>query len=237
MTFRDRLFATIQSARPVLEEPGVLIVGSEVPNLLEAGAAATLVVSRDLDIGVPVHCHAAVKSHLPELLVHFVPAVDEPSVWTPRSSDLLEVNFVGMDPTQDPAQAYVLEDDELPLLVFGALSLVAPGAEMLIAGTRIRVPRLAGLLLEKLVTDRSGEKGDRDLLVALGLLVTARPADVDELNLGYRGLRTDLRHTVRSNLTLLSLIEARTGMPDPTPQRSTVAALLQRLETSDGGLP
>jgi hypothetical protein len=40
MTFRDRLIATIQAARPVLEDPGVLVVGSEVPNLLEPGAAA-----------------------------------------------------------------------------------------------------------------------------------------------------------------------------------------------------
>ena len=64
MTFRDRLIATIQAARPVLEDPGVLVVGSEVPNLLEPGAAATLVVSQDLDIGVPVDRHAAVKRRL-----------------------------------------------------------------------------------------------------------------------------------------------------------------------------
>jgi hypothetical protein len=84
MTFRDRLFATIQSARPVLEEPGVLVVGSEVPNLIEPDAAATLVVSQDLDIGVPVCSHAAVKRRLPELLSHFQPSPDEPSVWIAR---------------------------------------------------------------------------------------------------------------------------------------------------------
>ncbi len=33
MTFRDRLLATIEAARPVLEEPDVLVVGSEVPSL------------------------------------------------------------------------------------------------------------------------------------------------------------------------------------------------------------
>jgi hypothetical protein len=33
--FRDRLLATIRAARAVLEAPGVLVVGSEVPNLLE----------------------------------------------------------------------------------------------------------------------------------------------------------------------------------------------------------
>jgi hypothetical protein len=237
MVFRDRLLATIRAARPVLEGPGVLIVGSEVPNLLEVGAAATLVVSQDLDIGVPVDQHAAVKQRLPELLPTFSPSPDEPSVWIPRSSDLLEVNFVGIDPAHDPADAYVLEDDQLPLLVFGALSLVVPGAELEVAGTRIRLPRPAGLLLEKLVTDRTGEKGDRDLLVALGLLMTVGPGDHDELDAAYRGLRPELRHTVRSNLTLLSLLEPRTGMPDPRPWRHAVAALLCRLEAGEGDLP
>ena len=231
MTFRDRLLATIQAARSVLEQPGVLVVGSEVPNLLEPGAAATLVVSQDLDIGVPVDCHAAVRRRVPELLLHFTQSADEPSVLTPRSADLLEVNFVGIDRTQDPTDAYALEDDRLPLLVFGALSLIEPGAEIDIEGTRIRVPRPAGLLLEKLVTDRTGDKGERDLLVALGLIVTAAPADFDELGLAYLGLRPELQHTVRSNLTLLSLIEARAGMPDPGPQRTRVAALLRRLES------
>jgi hypothetical protein len=235
MTFRDRLLATIRAARSVLEDPGVLVVGSQVPNLLEPGAAATLVVSQDLDIGVPVDCHAAVKRRLPELLLHFTPSADEPSVWAPRSPDLLEVNFVGMDRAQDPTDAYVLEDDQLPLLVFGALSLVEPGAEIDVEGTRIRVPRPAGLLLEKLVTDRTGEKGERDLLVALGLIVTMGPADFDELSVAYERLRPELQHTVRSNLTLLSLIEARTGMPDPRPQRTAVAALLRLLESGEGG--
>jgi hypothetical protein len=237
MTFRGRLLATIRAARAVLECPGVLVVGSEVPNLLEPGAAATLIVSQDLDIGVPVDCHAAVKQRLPELLLHFLPSEDEPSVWTPRARDLLEVNFVGIDYRQDPTDAYMLEDDQLPLLVFGALSLVEPGAEIDIEGTRIRVPRTAGLLLEKLVTDRTGVKGERDLLVALGLIVTGGLADFDELDVVYRRLRPDLQHTVRSNLTILSLIEARTGMPDPRPQRAAIAALLRRLESGDRNLP
>lgn len=232
MAFRDRLLATIRAARPVLEHPGVLVVGSEVPNLFEPGAAATLVVSQDLDVGVPVDRHAAVKRRLPELR-DFHPSPDEPSVWIPHAADLLELNFVGMDPRQDPADAYVLDDDQLPLLVFGALSLIAPGDEIEIEGTRVRLPRLAGLLLEKLVTDRTGEKGERDLLVALGLLTAAGRADVDELEAAHRRLRPELRHIVRSNLTLLSLIDARAGMPDPRPRRADVAALLRRLEAGD----
>ena len=67
MAFRDRLLATIRAAGPVLESADVLVVGSEVPNLLEPGLASTLVVSQDLDIGVPISRHAAVKARLPAL--------------------------------------------------------------------------------------------------------------------------------------------------------------------------
>jgi hypothetical protein len=234
MTFRERLFATIGAARAVLETPGALVVGSEVPNLIEPGAAATLVVSQDLDVGVPVEHHARIKQRLPDLLRHFTPSPDEPSVWVPKTADLLEVNFVGMDRAQDPGDAYVLDDDRLPLLVFGALSLVEPGAELDVDGTKVRLPRPAGLLLEKLVTDRTGEKGERDLLVALGLMVTAGPADFDEFEQAYGRLPPELQHAVCSNLTVLSLIEARAGMPDPLPRRTMVAALLRRLESKGG---
>ncbi len=236
MSFRDRLLATIRAARPVLEEPEVLVVGSEVPNLLQPEAASTLVVSQDLDIGVPVNRHASVKGRLAEMMPSLTPSPEEPSVWTPRSPDLLEVNFVGIDRSRDPADAYVLQDDQLPLLVFGALSLVTAGAEIELAGTRVRLPRPAGLLLEKLVTDRTGAKGDRDLLVALGLLMTAGPADLDELDTLYGALRPELRHVVRSNLTVLSLLEPASGMPDPRPQRATVASLLRRLEHVEGDI-
>jgi hypothetical protein len=234
--FRDRLIETIRAARPVLESPGVLVVGSEVPNLLERGAAATLVVSQDLDVGVPVDHHAALKSRLGELQ-EFEPSIDEPSVWTPRSPELLELNFVGMDPSQDPAEAYVLEDDRLPLLVFGALSLVSRGAAVEIGGVRLTLPRPAGLLLEKLVTDRTGEKGERDLLVALGVLAASGPADLDEVEGLYRRLRPELRHCVRSNLTILSLLAPRAGMPDPQPRRAEVAELLRRLEAGETETP
>ena len=113
----------------------------------------------DLDIGVPAHRYGAVKERIGEL-VEFVPSAEEPSVMTPRSPHLLEVNFVGMDSEQDPADAYVFEDDRLPLLVFGGLALVRPGPTIEVEGVRVRLPRTAGLLLEKLVTDRTGEKGD-----------------------------------------------------------------------------
>lgn len=236
MTFRDRLLATIRAAQPVLEVQGVLVIGSEVPNLLEPGAAATLVVSQLLDIGVPVDRHPTVKRRLDELR-EFEPSADEPSVWVPRSPGLLELNFVGMDPHQDPAEAYVLEDARLPLLVFGALSLLSLGAVIEVEGTRVPLPRLAGLLLEKLITDRTGEKGERDLLVASALLATAGRADSEELEQAYRRLRPELRHAARSNLTILSLLGPRNGMPDPRLRRAEVAALLRRLEAGEGDLP
>jgi hypothetical protein len=118
--------------------------------------------------------------------------------------------------------------------VFGALSLLSPGAELELMDTRIRLPRNAGLLLEKLVTDRTGEKGERDLLVALGLLMTATPDDLGEVEAMFRRLQPELRHIVRANLTILSLLDARPGMPDPEPQRADVAAFLRRLERIEG---
>ncbi|MCC7032098.1 MAG: hypothetical protein IT179_04595 [Acidobacteria bacterium] len=232
MTFRDRLLATIAAARPVLEAPGVLIVGSEVPNLLQPEVAATLVVSQDLDIGVPIAHHAEVASRLVDLR-QFAPSAEEPSVWVPHMPDLLELNFVGMDAAQDPAEAYVLADPHLPLLVFGALSLVVPGKTLDIGGSRVRLPRAGGLLLEKLVTDRTGDKGERDLLVALGLLQVASDDDLSELVAGYRALRPELQYAVRSNLTQLSLLAPHEGMPDPRTGRTLVHALLRTLERGE----
>lgn len=228
MTFRDRLIATIAAAAPVLDVPGVLVVGSEVPNLLEPDAAATLVVSQDLDLGIPVGRHAEVKRRLPAL-AGFRPSPDEPSVWVPVDPSLLELNFVGIDAARDLDEAVVLDDPDLPLLVFGALRLLAPGPEVEIGGARLRLPRPAGLLLEKLVTERTGEKGERDLLVALGLLILAGPGDLDEFVSMFEALAPDWRHAVVSNLTVLSLIEARAGMPDPTSRRAHVADVVARL--------
>jgi len=231
MSFRDRLVATLRAIEPVLLEPGVLVVGSEVPNLLEPGAASTLVVSQDVDIGVPVTAHAAVKERLRSVEA-LRPSPEEPSVWIPpQGSTLLEVNFVGMDAAlADPGAAYVLEDHELPLLVFGALSLVEPADPIDVDGIRVPVPRKAGLVLEKLLTDRTAEKGERDRLVALGLLLIGDERDLTELEARYAALAAADRHTVRSNLAILSLTHRRLGMPDPEPQRERVATLLRRFE-------
>jgi hypothetical protein len=87
------------------------------------------------------------------------------------------------------------------------------------------------------VTDRTGEKGERDLLVALGVLRVSTSEDLDELESLYRRLRPELRHAVRSNLTILSLLAPRSGMPDPEPRRAEVAALLGRLAAADPEAP
>ena len=93
------------------------------------------------------------------------------------------------------------------------LAMVTTFRERLAATIRAARPILEepgvlvpGLLLEKLVTERTGEKGDRDLLVALALLSVGRPDDLDTFDEQYRRLRPDLRHGIRSNLTILSLL-------------------------------
>ena len=233
VAFRDRLFATLRAVRPVLEEPGILIVGSEVPNLLQPGAASTLVVSQDVDIVVPLASHEATKRALRSVTALRASA-DEPSVWVPASGDMLEVNFIGLDPAlTDLTEVQVKEDEELPLMVFGALSVLRPAPPLEIEGLRIPRPRLASLALEKLLTDRSGAKGDRDLLVVAGLLLLADDESVAELVASARALPSDLRHAVTSNLAALSLLAPVDGMPDPRPLRARTAALLARLDPRD----
>lgn len=234
MTFRDRLLGTLLQLRPVLEEPGVLVVGSQVPNLLQPDAASTLVVSEDVDLAVPVDRVDVIKARLRQ--VHgFVPSADEPSVYVPTSSALIEANFLGIDPRiRDASETYVLEDAELPLMVFGPLGLLRPGSIVNVDGLRLPLPRAADLMVEKLLTDRTGEKGARDLLVVAGVLATATPRDLDELVVVARGMSAESRHTIRSGLTVLSLMEARPGMPDPAPVREQVTRLLSRIEAHGG---
>lgn len=207
-----------------------MVVGSEIPNLLEAGAASTLVVSDDVDIAVPVTRHGEVKERLRQV-EGFSPSTEEPSVWLPTQEGSIEVNFIGLDPSLvDVTDSYVLADDILPLLVFGQLKLLRPGRVLEIGGARIPLPRPAGLMLEKLLSDRSGVKGDRDLLVVLGLLLTCTDEDLGDLVVAYRSLAPDLRHTARSNLTVLSLLGTVAEMPNPEEHRARIASLLERLE-------
>ena len=213
MTFRDRLLGTLRLLRPVLEEPGVLVVGSEVPNLLELGAASTLVVSQDVDLGVPVNRVERIKKHLRKV-EGLEPSAEEPSVYVPRSPALIEANFLGLDPRiKEPSETYVLEDVELPLMVFGPLGLLRPGSVIDIGGLRVPLPRPADLIVEKLLTDRTGEKGVRDLLVVAGLLGITRVADLDELVFVASGLSAESRHAISSSLTLCSASSDSTISP------------------------
>ena len=228
--FRDRLVATLRAVAPILEVEGVLVVGSEVPNLREKGAASTLVVSQDVDIGVPILAHEQVKRRL-DHLEGLTPSSEEPSVWVPTDPDLLEVNFVGFDPgATNLDDTRILEDARLPLMVFGPLSLLRPGEKVDVEGVPVPLPRTAGLILEKLVTDRTGTKGDRDLLVVLGMLVVATEEDRRELASAYAAFDPEHRHVVRGNLAVLSLLGTVPGMPDPVPHRALLAALLGELE-------
>ena len=58
----------------------------------------------------------------------------------------------------------------------------SPGAVLDLRDLEVPLPRRAGLLLEKLLTERVAEKGARDLLVVVGLLVVMRESDFDELD-------------------------------------------------------
>jgi hypothetical protein len=232
VSFRERLLSTLRAVQSVLDEPGVMVAGSQVPNLLEPMARASLVVSQPVDIVVPVEKHASVQRRL-STVTEFEPSKDEPSVWIPRDSQLLEVNFIGMDTGPRAGETYVFEDAHLPLLVFGNLSFLRMGKPIEVDGLMIPVPRASGLLIEKLLTDRSGEKGDRDLLVVMGLLLVAESVDVDEFELVYRSLWPEQRYVICSNLSVLSLLPPRMQMPDPVPHRARLAQLLARLEHSE----
>ncbi len=83
MRFLDRLLASLREMQPVLDVPGVMVGGSQVPNLLEPGAASTLVVSQDVDLVVPVSRHGEVKQAL-DRIAGYSPAPEEPSVWLAR---------------------------------------------------------------------------------------------------------------------------------------------------------
>jgi hypothetical protein len=229
--FKTRLLNTLRALQPVLGEPGVLVAGSEVPNLLQPDAASTLVVSQDVDVAVSVRAVTAIKERL-RGIEGLAPSRDEPSVWLPTAPGLLEANFIGMDDRR-PGETYVREDPELPLLVFGHLSWLRPGKVLELGSLRVPLPRPAGLILEKLVTDRSGEKGDRDLLVALGLLVTCDDGDLREMAQLYRDLQPEDRYAVRSGLSTLSLLAPRPQMPDPVPHRGLIARILAALEQGE----
>jgi hypothetical protein len=232
MEFRDRLMETLRAIQPVLDVPGVMVIGSEVPTLLQGAGEPAIVVSQDVDVGVAVGSHEEVKRRLGDV-VRLRPAREEPSVWLPTDPALIEVNFVGIDASiSDIAETYVLEDPALPLLVFGPLSLLSAAERIDAQGVRLALPRPAGLLLEKLVTERTGEKGDRDLLVVLALLLVMKGADVEDAVDGFSRLSAEQRTAAVSNLTVLSLMDARPGMPDPSPHRRDISRLLDRLEAA-----
>lgn len=228
--FRDRLIATLRAVQPVLDVPGVVVVGSEVPNLIEPDAASTLVVSQDVDIAIPLSVHDDVLRALSSV-TGLVASKEEPSVWLPTDEALIEVNFLGVDPSVDDAtESFPFEHSTLPLMVFGALSWAPRARTIEVEGVRVPLPSLAGLLLEKLATDRSGLKGDRDLLVALGVLLGMTEADHVELETRLSALSTTAKRNLTANAGLLSVLGPSPGVPDPTAHRARILALLARVE-------
>ena len=201
-----------------------------MPNLLEPNAAATLVVSQDVDLVIPVTAHHEVRDALAGV-AGYKASAEEPSVWLPDDPERLEINFIGRDPrVHETSDSYVLDDSKLPLLVFGLLSLLEEGTTVDTAGVRVRVPRPAGLMVEKLLTERAGLKGERDLLVAMGLLMQCNEFDFREVGTLFEALSPDARNMLLANLMLLSLMHPVPHMPDPSRGRDEVRSLIARLE-------
>jgi len=207
-----------------------MVGGSQVPNLLQPGAASTLVVSQDVDLVIPISAHQQVRESLANVKGYRA-SPDEPSVWLPDDPDRLEINFIGRDPElRETNDSYVLDDPRLPLLVFGLLSFLREGATIEASGIRVPLPRPAGLAVEKLLTERSGLKGERDLLVALGLLMVCDESDLLEIARIFQTMPSEARGMVLGNLAVLSLMQPLPGMPNPTQGREAVDALLKRLK-------
>lgn len=224
---------TLKAITSIIEIPDILIGGSEVPNLIQPAAACSLVVSGDVDIVVPVPLHETVKERIPALTL-FRQSIEEPSVLEPVDENLLEVNFIGLDRREEySGETYILEDRDFPMIVFSRLSLLEPGEPVIVDDLSLPVPQPAGLLAEKLLTDRSGVKGDRDLLVALALLLVCKPEDLRGFERTYQSLSQEDRYTIRSGLSTLSLLQSIPDMPDPTPHRALIAGLLRRLEQKE----
>ena len=114
--------------------------------------------------------------------------------------------------------------------MFGLLSLLHEGQLLQVGDVRVRLPRPAGLLIEKLLTERAGLKGQRDLLVALGLLLVSRRDDVDEVTERFVELSDEQKKTVIGSLAILSLMGSAPEMPDPARAREEIATLIERLE-------
>ncbi len=228
MEFAERLLMTIKDISDLFID-GVIVIGSEAPNLFSFYEKSPVIVSKDIDLGVDVKAHNGLKEKITGLQT-FKISEDEPSVLTPLGPQL-EVNIVGIDRRlTDISESYVLEDSRLPMMVLGNLSLIEPGQVINIAGINVPMPKKAGLLLEKLLTERSGIKGERDLLVALALLLIINEQEKTEFLMSYGKLDPELRQQILTNLTLLSALPPHHAMPDPRPCRQMIFEFIQRIE-------
>jgi hypothetical protein len=68
----------------------------------------------------------------------------------------------------------------------------------------------------------------------VGLNVDEKPPISDEFVALMRQVSAESRHTIRSALTVLSLMEGRPAMPDPLEAREAVARLLSMIGGHDG---
>jgi len=69
----------------------------------------------------------------------------------------------------------------------------------------------------------------RAIQPVLGLLLVSADADLAEFSAMIKLISPEARHVIDSNLSILSLLPARAGMPDPTMERARVNALVRLL--------
>ena len=176
MTFRERLIGTLRQLQPVLEEPGVLVVGSEVPNLLQQDAASTLVVSQDVGLAVPVDRVEAVKMRKRACIVRTRAAIRR---WKYRQRDhAAGVWFRIRRVLADAKEAYVISIGDAKRLLTEGYKEEACGAQVEPQKTIIFVDpmRLAHLQSRRRIPVRLGPDFLLAAAVALVPFDSRRPS-------------------------------------------------------------
>ncbi|MEW5692344.1 MAG: hypothetical protein AB1765_03500 [Candidatus Hydrogenedentota bacterium] len=205
ISFRTKLLNTLKILKDIL--PHTIIIGSEVPNLIRINKKVDLFVSEDIDVGIPVLKFKIIKSGIKRLLKKYYVSRDEPSILCPKTNELLEINFLGIDKNLDDLDdVYIFRDGLVSFIVFGTLSLIK-GKKVSINGMKVILAEPASLLVEKLLTERSHIKGERDIIVA-GLLleVIDIKKEMKHILAMINALNKDKRYLIQDNLSTLILI-------------------------------
>ncbi|MBE7439598.1 MAG: hypothetical protein HS115_14165 [Spirochaetales bacterium] len=221
---------TLRDLRPVADQ--VIVIGSEVPNLSRIHSGADLFVSQDIDLAVPIENLERTDEQIPMLFEHYRQSSDEPSILLPRDDARLEINFLGVDfRSQDLDDISLHRGRHISFLAFGTLTLIKP-VDLTIEKHRFRVAEHRSLFLEKILTERSSIKGERDLYVAaLVFKEIQSPQEIIHMREDILALDSERKFFASDNLASLILMIEK-GHPD---LRNSVSLLKELL--AGVGLP